>query len=249
MKKSAFLLLLASLLLAFTFTGFSYAYTDAYPSSPSLGIPLPTDGEILKGEMIGTLGWGDSEEVDYRGAWDGNIDTIFDPLGVGGDNFTGVKLDDLYILTEVRIHPRTTFLDRFEGATIQGSNDGTTWTDLFVSPAAALEVAFQIITADQLTENVGYSYYRYYNQTVHGDVAEVELYGKLLNPPVVEVEEVVTEAAVETNAPETTAPAVEQPAAPTTSPETGDNGILFAILLAGISFASIMLVKRKAVKI
>ena len=166
---------------------------STYPLSVLMGIAPPADSLPLVGEPFGTTGWGGNENADFRAAFDGDITTFFDPEGVAeeGQYFTAMGLSRPCILTEVRIHPRTNFLDRFLGATIQGSNDGEEWATLWVSEAEAGAVQFQIITADMLENNIGWAYYRYVNAQKHGDVAEVEFWGK----PALTVSEIVGEIA------------------------------------------------------
>ncbi len=137
-----------------------------------------------------------------------------------------------YVLTKVAIHPRDAQLARFYGATIQGSNDGEEWTDIWMSLDEATEWTWHEVEADEFDESgVAYRYYRYYNMLSHGDVAEVEFYG-YPEDGVVDAAPAETEAApaeteaetvAETEAPaaeETTAPAeTEAPAEETEAPE------------------------------
>ena len=71
--------------------------------------------------------------------------------------------------------PRWDFPDRFDGAMIQGSNDGEKWTTLWQSSEGLGSAEWQVIK--KFKNNTGYTYYRYCNDRSHGDVAEVELYG------------------------------------------------------------------------
>ena len=152
----------------------------AYPAS---GTAIPDGSVCIKGELIGNeTGWGGSETAGRAAAFDGNIDTFFDPLGTG-DGFCGIDCGKPYVLTKIVIHPRTTFLDRYYGATIQGSDspeDDAEWTDIWMSMDAATDVAYiEILPGDFESDANGkaFRYYRYYNMLSHGDVAEVELYG------------------------------------------------------------------------
>ena len=217
------------------------AYTDAYPASGG-----GAAGELLKGELYGTDPW-DNGANTYDLAWDGDVMTFFDPAGVGEVNHVGVKLSEEYILTEIRIHPRDGFLDRFNGATIQGSNDGETWTDVFMSAVPAEVAEYQIIKADAFIagSNVGYIYYRYANNTIHGDVAEVELYGEVKNKPVEVVEEVAPVAEEAPAAPVEAAPVAVAPVV-VTAPQTNDNFVL-AVSLMLAAFVAAFVVMRKRV--
>ena len=58
---------------------------------------------------------------------------------------------------------------------IQGSNDGENWTTLWTSDTTGTYPDYYTVT--EFENNTGYSQFRYYNETNHGDVAEVEFYG------------------------------------------------------------------------
>ena len=152
----------------------------AYPAS---GTAIPDGSVCIKGELIGNeTGWGGNAATGAFAAFDGDINTFFDPLGTG-DGFCGIDCGKPYVLTKIVIHPRTTFLDRYYGATIQGSDspeDDAEWTDIWMSMDAATDVAYQEILPDAFESDANgkaFRYYRYYNMLSHGDVAEVELYG------------------------------------------------------------------------
>ncbi len=149
----------------------------AEEAAPSYSYPASgADGSIINGTVIGNAtGWGDNADAGAAAAFDGNPATFFDPLGVG-DGFCGMDAGESYILDKVAVLSRSGFLDRFAGAMIQGSNDGENWTTLWTSDTqAASETEYTIIT--EFENNTGYSQFRYFNETNHGDVAEVEFYG------------------------------------------------------------------------
>ncbi|MBQ4592582.1 MAG: hypothetical protein IJB20_11165, partial [Clostridia bacterium] len=151
---------------------------EAYPVS---GTDVPADSVLIRGTLIGNeTGWGDAAAAGRHAAFDGNVETFFDPLGVG-DGYTGVDAGEEMIITKIMIHPRTTYLDRFDGATIEASNDPdfNESVEIFYNAnGAATEIAFIDCTADiDASVNTGYRYFRYINYMQHGDVAEVELYG------------------------------------------------------------------------
>ena len=179
--------------------------TAADAKYPSSGVSVPDGSVIINGTVIGNeTGWGGNAATGAAAAFDGDINTFFDPLGTG-DGFCGMDAGKPYVLTKVAIHPRDAQLARFYGATIQGSNDGEEWTDIWMSLDEATEWTWHEVEADEFDESgVAYRYYRYYNMLSHGDVAEVEFYGY-------PEDGVVEEAPAETEAPaeETTAPAAE----------------------------------------
>ena len=149
----------------------------AMPVIPEKGeYPISgTEGTIIKGEVIGNeMGWGDNPDAGAAAAFDGDPATFFDPLGVA-DGYAGIKADTTYVLEKVAILSRENNNARFVGALIQGSNDGENWTTLFESSEEGTYPVFY--TIDKFAHNVGYTYFRYFNETNHGDVAEVEFYG------------------------------------------------------------------------
>ena len=243
--------------------------TSADAKYPSSGVSVPDGSVAIKGTVIGNeTGWGGNPDTGAAAAFDGDINTFFDPLNVG-DGFCGMDAGKPYILTKVAIHPRDAQLARFYGATIQGSNDGEEWTDIWMSLDEATEWTWHEVEADDFDESgVAYRYYRYYNMLSHGDVAEVEFYG-YPEDGVVEAAPAETEAApaeteaetvAETEAPaaeaETEAPAeteaaaeetVEAPAETTKeeAPQTFDAGIVAAAAAAVSAIGYALSKKRK----
>ena len=144
--------------------------------APTYTYPASGAGDnIINGTVIGNeTGWGDNAAAGAAAAFDGNPGTFFDPLGVG-DGFCGIDAGESYILDKVAILSRDGFNDRFVGAMIQGSNDGENWTTLWTSDAQGTYPDY--ITVTEFENNTGYSQFRYFNETNHGDVAEVEFYG------------------------------------------------------------------------
>ena len=202
--------------------------TSADAKYPSSGVSVPDGSVAINGTVIGNeTGWGGNPDTGAAAAFDGDINTFFDPLGTG-DGFCGMDAGKPYILTKVAIHPRDAQLARFYGATIQGSNDGEEWTDIWMSLDEATEWTWHEVEADDFDESgVAYRYYRYYNMLSHGDVAEVEFYGYpedgVVEEAPAETEAAPAETEAETEAPaaeETTAPAeTEAPAEETEAPE------------------------------
>ena len=128
---------------------------DDYPSS---GIK-PAKGEIIRGDVIGLeVGWGDNAAAGAEAAFDGDVMTFFDPLAIG-DGYCGVDAGAQYILTQIVIHPRNNFLDRYYGAEIQGSNDMVNWTSLYFAEEAAADWDWQVIHESMIQNNTGYRYF------------------------------------------------------------------------------------------
>ena len=158
----------------------------AAPTYPASG----TEGNAIVGTVIGNeTGWGDNAAAGAAAAFDGDVATFFDPLGVG-DGFCGIDAGEAYILDKVVIMSRADWNARFKGAMIQGSNDGENWTTLWTSDGEGTNPDWYTVT--EFENNTGYSQFRYFNESEHGDVAEVEFYG---NPGKIE------EAPADPNAP------------------------------------------------
>lgn len=202
--------------------------TTAYPSSGK----APATGSILNKAIIGyEMGWGDNPAAGRAAAFDGDTATFYDPMGMG-DGYCGVDCGEPYTLTQVNIHSRSGYLDRYNGAMIQGSNDEENWTTLFTADGPAPEFAWTVIPASGLSDNTGYRYYRYYNETSHGDVAEVEFYGVSVSG--------IPEAEAAAGAGETAPEAPAAAAAP--SAQTADIFVPAMIALAG---SSVVLFKKR----
>ena len=266
MKKILAVLLSTLTVASLAITASAEVPAAAYPAS---GAAIPDGSVCIKGELIGNeTGWGGNAATGAAAAFDGDINTFFDPLGTGV-GFCGMLAGKPYFLTKVAIHPRDAQLARFYGATIQGSNDGEEWTDIWMSLDEATEWTWHEVEADDFDESgVAYRYYRYYNMLSHGDVAEVEFYG-YPEDGVVEEAPAETEAApaeteaetvAETEAPaaeaETEAPAeteaapeetVETPAETTKeeAPQTFDAGIVAAAAAAVSAIGYALSKKRK----
>ena len=176
-------------------------YGDAYPGSLDWDWPECTSGTLLKGTIIAGVGadgshcWSNGTDNASK-AFDGDTSTFFDPFAQNATSWAGVILDQAYELTEVRIMPRESFLDRMKGAIIQGSNDGEKWVDIVHITQEADGADYHIFTPAPVTDQAyidagytdysqywvgsgSYSMYRYIHldEEKHGDTADIELYG------------------------------------------------------------------------
>lgn len=151
----------------------------SYPASRDHGCGKPEEGVLIEGTLIGTPSWSGGSHDSYDKAWDGDPYTYFDPQsGADDSNYTGIETDEPYVVTEVRILPREGWLDRFEGAQIQGSNDGVEWYTIWESKLKAKEWKYFCYTGSRIDcPAEGFTMFRYVNLHAHGDVAEIELYG------------------------------------------------------------------------
>ena len=223
-----------------------------YFAKITLGAPIvvaklaKVEGAIkLQGEFIGSeMGWGDNANAGRAAAFDGDVASYFDPYGAGDpDTYCGMKVSEPYTLTEIRIHPRSGFLDRFEGAAIWGFNDDVfdpaKATLIWESEDAAEELTWQIIPASKFkVKDTAFTHFAYFNEVKHGDVAEIELWGIPAsglpvggggdeNPH----EAANNDSAAPAPAPAPAAPAPVPEAAPPPA-ETGDGGLaIFALMI------------------
>jgi len=183
-------------------------YADAYPYSVDWDWPECPTGEILKGTIISSFNpdqannpwcWKNSPTFNASAAFDGDLTTMFDPFEAGERSWAGVILDQAYELTEVRMLVRGKYLERMNGATIQGSNDGEQWVNIVFFGQNAVAEDYHIITPDPITEDGvyadyadmgcedfsqywvsegSYQMYRVINTNgQHGEILELELYG------------------------------------------------------------------------
>ena len=152
----------------------------AYPYSLEQGIEPPEQGTLMEGELFGTASYSNSDYDNYERAWDGDPYTFFDPThGATSDCYTGMEMEEPYILTEIRLLPREGWLDRYQGAEIQGSNDGEEWVTIYSSSKVAPDWRFFKILprAFDTDPEEAFTMFRYVNLHTHGDIGEIELYG------------------------------------------------------------------------
>jgi hypothetical protein len=167
-------------------TGRGYEFEEEssdYPASQNIfGIGAPQRGLLMMGEIIGAeAGWGGNPGTGRAAAFDGNPDTFFD--SADGDSFVGMRMDEEYILTEIRILPRGNLLESHNGAAIWGF-EGDAFnvgigTLIWQSDAGVEEQEWQIIPASEFIAgaNTGFTSFAFYNSIEHNTVAEIELYG------------------------------------------------------------------------
>ena len=255
MKKLLAILLTVALVASLS----TMVVSAAYPASVNeFGIAAPGDGAIMVGTMIGEeFGWGDNPDVGFGAAFDGWTDTFYDPSQGPGSEEThaGMMMGEAYVLTEIRILPREGFLGRFNGAQVWGFNGDTfnPWDGsaqrIWMSDDEAWDWEFQVIPASAMSNNTGWTSFVYWNDNIHGDVAEVEFWGKPAAAPAPEPEPAVVEAApVPAPVAEVEAPAAPAPAqtAPAPAPRTADMHIIIALaVLAATAFVTIKLTRQK----
>ena len=198
------------------------------PAAPTYTYPASGEsGNFLSGTVIGNAtGWDGTEGSGASAAFDGNPASYFDPPSKGGDNWCGMDFGKKIVLEKVVILSRENWNARFNGATIDGSNDGVNWTTLYQASGEGTNPDYYVIT--EFENNTGYSMYRYHNEVEHGDVAEVEFYGT--DAPAEEVP--------------TSSPVDEELEAKAEAPNTFDFGVIAAVA-AVISLAGFAAAKKK----
>jgi len=152
----------------------------AYPYSQEQGIEAPEEGVLMEGELFGTDSYSHSDYDSFQRAWDGDPHTYYDPThGATDECYTGMMMEEPYILTEIRLLPREGWLDRYKGAEIQASTDGEDWVTIYTSKKEASDWRFFKILPRQFNTDPedAYTMFRYVNLGTHGDIGEIELYG------------------------------------------------------------------------
>ncbi len=144
-------------------------YGDSYPYSVDYDWPEVKGGDgIVKGTVItgvnpadGTTHCWSNGTDNASCAFDGDTTTFFDPYEASMLSWAGVRLDQAYELTEVRICSRSGFDDRIRGAAIQGSNDnGATWHNVvyfdpdIVPSSGLLTNDYHIVTPEKNADYV-----------------------------------------------------------------------------------------------
>ncbi|MGB8453444.1 MAG: putative Ig domain-containing protein [Anaerocolumna sp.] len=119
-----------------------------------------------------------ASQIGYY-VFDGDTTTAGD-LKVGKDSYYIVDFGEgtSATINEIKILPRVSNYSRLNGMILQGSNDGTTWTDITGAVKNAAENTWIDITLDKLLNHDSYRYYKLINHNAwFGNVAEVEFYG------------------------------------------------------------------------
>jgi autotransporter-associated beta strand protein len=128
----------------------------------------------LSGTIFGfTPPW--AAGYDSAKAFDGNTSTFCDDNSTG-TGYTGIDLGsgNAQLLAYIRYYPRSGYLSRMTGGKFQGSNDNSTWTDLYTIPSDPT-LAWQMVTVSNTT---AWRYLRYLGPANgHCNVSEVEFYG------------------------------------------------------------------------
>lgn len=132
----------------------------------------------LSGAVFGfSPPWGGNVDVDSAKAFDGNISTICDDFSASG-GYVGIDIGSgrSERIAYIRFYPRsgTGYPSRMSGGKFQGSNDFSSWTDLYTVTS---DTSLDWHTA-AVTNTTAWRYLRYLGPAGgYCNVAEVEFYG------------------------------------------------------------------------
>lgn len=148
-----------------------YASIDGYTIEKTIRVQLYT--------ITGTPSWGNGssgpkDSDDYTQAADGNFETYFDGVSNGWVQY---DYGAPYKVTSVKLAARSGYSDRTVGGTVQASNDGISWTDLYTVTSALPTGEYTTIPASELSDDHAYRYYRYTNTVNEANIAEFALEG------------------------------------------------------------------------
>ena len=150
-----------------------YATIGDFTTSRDFDVPLY--------KLSGTASWSDGTSEpkdinDYTKVADGDFNTYFD--GVSG-GWVMYDYGAPYKPSEILLAARSGngMESRTVGGTVQGSNDGITWTDLYKITSAIPAGEYTTITSDMLSNNYAYRYFRYTNNENMTNIAEFLING------------------------------------------------------------------------
>jgi hypothetical protein len=132
---------------------------------------------VLTGTYIGTAGSCDGLGNVGANAFDGNTSSFFDGPDASGD-WCGIDLGAgvSAVITKISYYPRVNWDTRMLGGIFQGSNDETTWTNLYTIPSAPPDGQFTTTTT--IGSSTAFRYLRYLSPTNgYCNVAEIQFNG------------------------------------------------------------------------
>jgi hypothetical protein len=132
---------------------------------------LQGGGAGLKGTVFGlNPPW--SAGSEYCKATDGDINTFYDYSQANGA-YTGLDFGSAKVIGKIRYYPRSGSAGRMTNGKFQGSNDGSSYTDLYTISSTP-PVQWNEVT---ISNSTGYRYVRYLAPDGgYGNIAEMEFY-------------------------------------------------------------------------
>ncbi|MCD8055272.1 MAG: leucine-rich repeat protein, partial [Clostridiales bacterium] len=148
-----------------------YEHTDD-STEATAGYTMVSGAEVTVLSVIddGNGTWDDNEDTTSDHVFDGDTSTYYD--GAAEDAWVGCTFDSTVIST-IAVYARSDTYDRVNGAEIQGSNDGETWTTLYTISEEENAAGQWIVC--EITDTTAYTYVRIYG-CEYGNVAEMKLY-------------------------------------------------------------------------
>ncbi|MCD7712775.1 MAG: leucine-rich repeat protein, partial [Firmicutes bacterium] len=144
-----------------------YAATD-----DSAGYTLVSGAEVSILSVIddGNGTWDDDTERTSDHVFDGDTSTYYD--GAAEDAWVGCTFDST-VISAVAVYARSDNYERVNGAEIQGSNDGESWTTLYTISEEENTAGQWVVC--EITDTTAYTYLRIYG-CEYGNVAEMRIY-------------------------------------------------------------------------
>ncbi|MCD7944126.1 MAG: leucine-rich repeat protein, partial [Clostridia bacterium] len=115
--------------------------------------------------------WAYSEDATSDHVFDGDTSTFYD--GAIADAWVGCTIDSTVISTVALYARDDQYYYRMDGAEIQGSNDGETWTTLYTISEEENAQGEWVVC--EITDTTAYTYLRVYGCD-YGNVAEMKIY-------------------------------------------------------------------------
>lgn len=150
-----------------------YASVGEFVVSHDFTVPMYT--------LSGTASWGNSsnrpdDNADYTKIDDGDFSTYFDGTTGGWVQY---EYPSPFKASEIKLAARAGYKDRTVGGTVQASNDGIDWCDIYTIETAVSDSEYTTISANELKNNGAYRYYRYINNVNMANISEFVINGEL----------------------------------------------------------------------
>lgn len=152
-------------------------------------ITLPASKVDVTSSMVvaSTVAWPNasagSAAVNGWRAFDGNTGTSTDTTANPSWILVDLGEGNAKTIGSVRFYPRTNFVSRVNGSIIQGSGDGTSWTDLYTINGIST-LAWH---SGAITNTTAFRYLRFYSPSGSSNVAELEFYEKPIDRTLIDV--------------------------------------------------------------
>ncbi|XEC94795.1 LamG-like jellyroll fold domain-containing protein [Paenibacillus tarimensis] len=149
---------------------------------------LPAERIPVTSSMVvaSSISW-DNRFDAARNGWhavDGNTNTFTDTQSNPGWVLIDLGAgNEQSVAGYVKFFPRINFQGRMNGAIIQGSNDGASFTDLYTVSGVTQNEWYSGV----ITDSTAYRYLRFYSPSGNGNVAELEFYKKPIDKTLLQI--------------------------------------------------------------